>query len=132
MATISNIGGTGGRSVFISAAVFVIAYIAALWLSTLDVPESLKIGIGVTSVLLFAVFMMAEVRMVRGLDELERRIQLEALALGFPLSVGLLMLLGLFQRFIELPEADLSIRHLWPFMVLFYALGLALARGRYR
>ena len=68
---------------------------------------------------------------IRQLDELERRIHLEALAVAFPLGILLLMTLGLLQRAITLKFEDWSYGHVWPFMFLFYFVGLALARRRY-
>jgi hypothetical protein len=66
------------------------------------------------------------------MDELEQRIQLEALALAFPLTLILLMTLGLLEIAIELPAEDLSYRHVWAMLPALYFLGLTLARKRYR
>jgi hypothetical protein len=75
---------------------------------------------------------MAQGQALRDLDELERRIQLEALAIAFPGALLLIMTLGLLQLAIPLSPADWSYRHIWPFLFLFYFLGLALTRRRYR
>jgi hypothetical protein len=79
----------------------------------------------------FALFLVALSRGIRQLDELERRIQLEALALAFPLTMLLLMALGLLELAIPLPREDWSYRHVWAMLPLFYFAGLALARRRY-
>jgi hypothetical protein len=79
----------------------------------------------------FALFLVALSRGIRQLDELERRIQLEALALAFPLTMLLLMALGLLELAIPLPREDWSYRHVWAMLPLFYFVGLALARRRY-
>ncbi|HSJ16288.1 MAG TPA: hypothetical protein VK939_17915 [Longimicrobiales bacterium] len=79
----------------------------------------------------FALFLRALVASIRGADELERRIQLEALAVAFPLTLFLLMVLGLLELATELSPADWSYRHLWPFMVVFWILGQTIARRRY-
>ena len=68
---------------------------------------------------------------IRGMDELERRIHLEALAVAFPLTLILLMTLGLLEIAIKLPPEDLSYRHVWALLPVFYFLGLSLARKRY-
>lgn len=107
------------------------AYIAALWINNTDLPRSLKLVLSGAAALAFVGFVLAELRAVRLLDELQQRIQLEALAFAFPASVGVVMLLGLLQRFQELPAADLSYRHVWPLMIFLYVAGLALARRRY-
>jgi 4-hydroxybenzoate polyprenyltransferase len=110
---------------------YAIAYIAALWSSNGSLPVSLPLLLTVAAAIAFVGFVLAELRAVRLLDELQQRIQLEALAFAFPASVGVVMLLGLLQRFQELPAADLSYRHVWPVMIFLYVSGLALARRRY-
>jgi hypothetical protein len=110
---------------------FAVAYFAALWASTSSLPRSLQLLLSGTAVVTFAGFVLAELTAVRRLDELQQRIQLEALAFAFPGSVGVVMFLGLLQRFMELPEADLSFRHVWPLMIALYFTGLALSRRRY-
>ena len=79
----------------------------------------------------FAAFLVQFIRALRGADELERRIQLEALAVAFPLGMLLLTTLALVQRAVELPFEDWSFNHIWPQFVLFYLIGLFLARRRY-
>ncbi len=79
----------------------------------------------------FAAFLVQFVRGLRSADELERRIQLEALAVAFPLGLLLLTTLALVQRAVELSFQDWSFNHIWPYFVLFYFVGLALARRRY-
>lgn len=80
----------------------------------------------------FALFLWTCVRAVRESDELERRIQLEALAFAFPITVLLLMVLGLLELATELNPDDWSYRHVWMLTPLLYFGGLALARRRYR
>lgn len=77
------------------------------------------------------VALWAFIRGVGRADELERRIHLEALAVAFPLSLALLMVLGLLELATDLNRANWSYRHLWPFMVIFWLAGMALARRRY-
>ena len=115
-----------------SAAVFALAYIGALMAGESSMSTPVKVTLSLVAVAGFVMFVAAELHVIRGLDELERRIQLEALAFAFPVSVGMLMLLGLLQRFLTLPLDDLSYRHLWPAMMLAYFIGLALARWRYQ
>ncbi|MBC7897034.1 MAG: hypothetical protein H7066_16565 [Cytophagaceae bacterium] len=75
--------------------------------------------------------LVALVRGVREMDELERRIQLEALSVAFPLTLVLLMTLGLVEVARPLDPGNWSFRHLWPFLLVFYAIGLLIARKRY-
>lgn len=80
---------------------------------------------------LAAAALVTIVRGARQLDELEQRIQLEALAVAFVLAVLLLMTLGLLELAITLNPSDWSYRHVWAMLPLFYFIGLAFARRRY-
>lgn len=120
------------RTALIAAGAFAVTYIGALTTSGTALPIGVKAAISLAAIAGFIGFVIAELQLIRRLDELQRRIQLEALAFAFPVSVGLLMLLGLFERFMTLPVGDLSYRHVWPLMVLAYFVGLALARWRYQ
>ena len=124
--------GSQGRLTLWTGGVFALLYFTALALTTLDLHGGVKVAASAAAVAAFGAFLWAEIGMMRGLDELEQRIQLEALAVAFPSSLGLIMLLGLLQRFVTLPVQDLSYRHIWPLMILLYFLGLIVARGRYQ
>lgn len=80
---------------------------------------------------IFALFLWKFVAGIRSADELERKIQLEALAVAFPLGVLLLTTLALVQRAVELNFQDWSYNHVWPYFVIFYILGIFIARRRY-
>jgi hypothetical protein len=79
----------------------------------------------------FVVVMVLLVRGIRGLDELERRIHLEALVVAFPLTMLVLMVLGLFELGLDLDRQNWGYRHVWAFLPVFYIGGLVLARLRY-
>jgi hypothetical protein len=67
-------------------------------------------------------------RMFRGLDELQRRIQLEAVAFSF-LATCLITLTWAFQQNAGLPRFDVS----WvaPLLIMLWGLGLGIAKRRY-
>ncbi len=69
---------------------------------------------------------------VSQMDELERRIELEALAVAFPLAVIFLMTLGLLDVAIALNPDDWSPRHVWAMMPLLYYISLWRAKWRYQ
>ena len=79
-----------------------------------------------------AFFLLLMIANIRDLDELQRRVHLEALAIAFPLAVLLLWTLGLLQLAVDLPIEDWSYRHVWAYLPLFYAIGLVIARRRYQ
>ena len=68
----------------------------------------LKVAAALIPVPIFALFLVLFIRLIRTMDELERRIQLEALAIAYPLTVLLLMTLGLLQRAVHLKFEDWS------------------------
>ena len=96
-----------------------------------SLPSGLRLGLAFVPTPVFALFLWLFVKGIRSADELERRIQLEALGVAFPLGVLLLTTLGLVQRAVELNFQDWSYNHVWPFFVIFYLGGLMLARRRY-
>jgi hypothetical protein len=80
----------------------------------------------------FFVWLLAVlIRAVQRCDELERRIQLEALALAYPLGVVVLMALGLVELVAPLPREDWSYRHVWQMFIAIYIVALLFARWRY-
>ena len=79
----------------------------------------------------FALVIRSLVRGIGRLDELQRRIHLEAMVVAFPLAVMLLMLLGLLDLVIAISPDDWSYRHIWPMLILFYVAGYLVARRRY-
>ncbi len=92
----------------------------------------LRVAVSLAPLPAFAWFLRDFVRYLRGLDELEQRIQLEALAIAFPLTLMLIMTLGLLQIAVPLSTDDWSYRHIWPFLSVFYLAGLTIARRRYQ
>ena len=96
-----------------------------------DLARGVRLALAFVPTPVFAFFLWRFVQGVRSADELERRIQLEALAVAFPLDVLLLTTLGLVQRAVDLKFEDWSYNHIWPFFAIFYLFGMALARRRY-
>ncbi len=121
-----------GKMFFMASALFLTLFLVArLILKEVELPMYIKIGTSVLAILSFIFFLIQYIKHVRGLDELERRIQLEALAIAFPLTMVLLMTLGILELFIALPANDLSYRHVWAFLPIFYFFGLTIARRKY-
>jgi hypothetical protein len=108
------------------------AYITARGLLELDtLGWWARMAIALAPVPLFTWVLWNVSRGIAQMDELERRIQLEALAFAFPLTLLLLMTLGLLELAIGLNPNDWSYRHVWPFVFIFYFGGVVLARWRY-
>ena len=116
---------------FLSCVAFVLSYFAARFLleQRLEKPEA--IAAALLPVPFFIWWLVTLVRGVKLLDELERKIHLEALTVAYPLALIFLLILGLLELAIGLNPADWSYRHAWAYMSLFYFLGLGIARTRY-
>ncbi len=66
------------------------------------------------------------------MDELQRRVHLEALAVAFPLAVIALMTLGLLERLMPGAIGALDIQNIWIALPFAYAIGLLLSWRHYR
>ncbi len=114
-------------------AFWVLCYFAArLALKELQLDAWLRVTVALLPVVPTTLFLWSAIQFIRGLDELHRRIHLEALAIAFPLSILLLWTLGLLELAIDLPAEDWSYRHIWVYLPLFYFAGLAITTRRYR
>lgn len=121
-----------GSRVALSATLALLLFFAArLGLELTGLPTWARVLVALAPVPALAWFLWEFVCSVSQADELERRVQLEALAVAFPLSLLLLMTLGLLQIAIPLPPEDWSYRHIWPLLYVFYLVGLMVARRRY-
>jgi hypothetical protein len=95
-------------------------------------PPAGRIAIALLPVPFFVWWLWTWLQGVSRMDELERRIELEALAFAFPITVVALMTLGLLDVAIPLDRDDFSGRHLWLMMPMLYYIGLWRAQRRYR
>lgn len=120
------------RAPLATALVFVLSYAAARAGIAVIAPDSpWRVAAAFLPVLPFGAFLWAMVGQARALDELQRRIHLEALAAAFLCFMLALMTLGLVELVVTLPEGDLRYRHVWAFMPVFYFAALGLAQRRY-
>ena len=116
---------------FLAAAGFMAAYFVAVWMQeTLSPPPAGAVAIALLPTAALALFIVTWVRASRELDELQQRIQLEALVVGFPGTILLAIFLGFLQRGGLLPEGT-DLRDMWGFLPWPYFVGLLVARRRY-
>ena len=109
-----------------------IAWIGArVVLESTSVPTWARIVAALAPAPIAGAALLTILREARELDELEKRIQLEALAFAFVLAMLLLMTLGLMELAITLNRDDWSYRHVWALLPALYFAGLVLARRRY-
>ena len=104
---------------------------ARIVLENPNVPVWGRIAAALAPTPIAAAALVTIVRGARELDELEKRIQLEALAIAFVLAVLLIMTLGLMELAITLNRDDWSYRHVWAMLPPMYFAGLVFARRRY-
>ena len=113
-------------------AAWFVAWIGArVVLESESVPPWARVVAAIAPTPLGAAALLAILRGARELDELERRIQLEALATAFVLAVLLIMTLGLMELAVTLNRDDWSYRHVWAMLPMLYFAGLVFARRRY-
>jgi hypothetical protein len=120
------------RRILLAGLLWVAVYFAARIVLKEGFAPGLRIGAALAPVAPFAWWLRILVRGVGRLDELQRRVHLEALVVAFPLTFLLLLTLGLLELATPLSPDDWSYRHVWAYLPLFYLAGLALAWRRYR
>ena len=113
-----------------------------LWMSIFFLSRGLlelEIGSSTARVLIallptpfFAWYLWTWMKGVSQMDELQRRIELEALGFAFPSALLILATLGLLDVAITLNAADFSVRNTWLIMPILYYIGLVLAKRRYQ
>ena len=82
--------------------------------------------------LIFGVFASKQIQSVKSLDEVQMRIQLEAVAIAFVLSLLLVMVLGMLGIIKNLGLDRISYLYVFPLFFLFYFIGLFISKRKYR
>lgn len=111
-----------------------VAYVAVLILSLAalaraDLSAAARAAISLAPMLPGLLLCWAVVRQLRRLDELQLRIQFEALGFAFAASALLTFSYG-FLEIAGLPKLSLFV--VWPLMAVMWMLGLLIAARRYR
>lgn len=106
----------------------VVYFFARAVLELSEVAAWLRVTVALLPALPFALFVLVAISEVSKLDELQRRVQLEALAMAFPAAIILLMLLGLVGQALDLTLE----RHVWHYLPVCYFGALSVAWRRYR
>ncbi|HEY7617461.1 MAG TPA: hypothetical protein VH744_11705, partial [Terriglobales bacterium] len=94
----SPVRDVSGRRLLLSAVLFFVGYVLALAAAEMrDLPQAARVVMALLPVAVFVWILLQIVAGIRQLDELERRIQLEALAVAYPCALVLMMMLGVLQ-----------------------------------
>ncbi len=116
----------------LSAAIWAVSYMAALYLTKADILSGFPaLGFALLPIASFAYFIYAWIRNASTLDEVQIRVQLEAVVVAFSLMIMLMMTLGVVGLSVELNMENWGHRHLVPYFFLTYAIGLFIAHRRY-
>ena len=108
-------------------------YLLSRGLLELTIPSAAaRVAVALLPTPFFAYYLWTWMKGVGEMDELERRIELEALGFAFPASLVFLATLGLLDVAIELNPDDFSLRHTWLMMPMLYYIGLWRAQRRYQ
>ncbi len=118
--------------VLIYAILWCLSYVGSLFaIKSLQIPIEASVVLTFISVLAFALFIYKFFRSIVFMDEVQIKIQMEAVVLAFALGLLLVMTLGLIDLFIVLNPEDWSYRFLVPIFITFYFLGLFIAKRKY-
>ncbi len=96
------------------------------------VDQTARVLIALLPIPFFIYYLWVWMKGVRSMDELQRRIEFEALALAFPLAIVAYMTMGLLDVAMPRGLDDFGYRHGWLMMPLLYYFGLWRARRRYQ
>src|SRR5262245_56793640 len=81
-----------------------------------QLPLGIRLPVVLVPAAIFAFFIYQKRRLVDEGDELEQRIQLEALSIAYPLTFLLIVVLRQLERVIRLNPEDWDYSHIWPFI----------------
>jgi hypothetical protein len=125
--------GTTGRALLSVMIVFLLTYFVSRALAeTWTASTPLRVLVALAPAIPLAMLLVMFARAVRSMDELHVRVNLEALAIAFPVTLLLLFVLGNLELVIPLNRDDWSYRHVWAMGSVVYFAALSFAWRRYR
>ena len=122
-----------GTRLLIRGLLWASVYLLARGLLELTIASAAaRVAIALLPAPFFVYYLWTWMKGVGEMDELERRIELEALGFAFPAAIVVLMTIGLVDLAITLSPDDWSLHHVWLMLPLFYYAGLWRAKRRYQ
>ena len=121
-----------GTRLLVRGLLWASVYLLSRGLLELTIPSSAaRVAIALLPTPFFIYYLWTWMKGVSEMDELQRRIELEALGFAFPAAVVFLMTIGLLDLAVTLNPDDWSLHHVWLMLPLFYYVGLFRAKRRY-
>lgn len=115
------------------ALIFAICFpISVFGLSKYSLSTPIALLIIAINALLFGVYTVKLIRSISLMDEVQIRIQLEAVSISFVLSLLLVMVLGMVELLKNLEFDKISYLYVFPLFFLFYIIGLFISKHKYR
>lgn len=99
-------------------------------LRNVQLAPGVRVAVALLPLPFFFAFIWAELRWIRGQDEFHRGVLLESLAIAFPLSIALAVVVESLQKAGLLPA--LSVGDIWPWMALTWLPAVWVAARRYK
>ena len=121
-----------GARLLVRGLLWVSIYLLArglLEMATLSPP--LRVAIALLPLPFFVWYLWTWMKGVGEMDELQRRIELEALGFAFPSTLVFLMTLGLLDLASPLGPENFSLHQIWLMLPVLYYIGLWRAKRRY-
>jgi len=127
-----KINKVSGNQILFYAILWAVTFISCLVaVKEFQLPKTLGIVLSFLPTITFVFFMYHFIKGIGAMDEVQRRIQLEAAAWGFTLGILLLMTLGLLDHVVTLKKADWGYTHLIPYFFVFYLIGIIITKRKY-
>ena len=122
-----------GTRLLVRGLLWVSVYLLSRGLLELDIASSAaRVVVALFPTPFFVWYLWTWMQGVRRMDELERRIELEALGFAFPAAVVFFATLGLLDVAVALDADDFSLGHTWLMLPVLYYIGLWRAKKRYQ
>src|ERR1044072_8171041 len=103
-----------GTRLLVRGLLWASVYLISRGLLELDLAQTwLRAAIAVLPIPFFIWYLWTWFKGAEAMDELQRRIELEALGFAFPATVVLLMTIGLLDLAVTLPPEDFSLHNIW-------------------
>ena len=99
-------------------------------LRNVQLGQGVRVAVALLPLPFFFAFIWAELRWIRVQDEFHRGVLLESLAIAFPLSIALAVVVESLQKAGLLPA--LSVGDVWPWMALTWLPAVWIAARRYK